>query len=47
MSDASLLVVRRTFVEISEPEDENRHGGSWPPISAAIKLVRAWRRKRS
>ena len=29
-SDASVLVVRRTFVEISEPEDENRRGGSWP-----------------
>ena len=30
-SDASVLVVRRTFVEISEPEDANRRGGSCPP----------------
>ena len=38
MSDASLLVVRRTFVEISEPEDENRRGGSCPPNISRDKV---------
>ena len=37
-SDASVLVVRRTFVEISEPEDENRRGGSWPPNISRDKV---------
>ena len=37
-SDASVLVVRRTFVEISEPEDENRRGGSWPPNIISDKV---------
>ena len=31
MSDASEVVIRRTFVEIFEPEDANRRGGSCPP----------------
>ena len=38
MSDASLLVVRRTFVEISEPEDENRRVGSCPPNISRDKV---------
>ena len=38
MSDASLLVVRRTFVEIFEPEDENRRGGSCPPNISRDKV---------
>ena len=37
-SDASVLVVRRTFVEISGPEDENRHGGSCPPNISRDKV---------
>ena len=37
-SDASVLVVRRTFVEISEPEDENRRGGSCPPNISRDKV---------
>ena len=28
----------RTFVEISEPEDENRPGGSWPPNISRDKV---------
>ena len=38
MSDASLLVIRRTFVEISEPEDENRRVGSCAPSISRDKV---------
>ena len=31
MSNASEIKIRRTFVEISEPEDANRRSGSCPP----------------
>ena len=38
MSDASEVVVRRTFVEIFEPEDANRRGGSCPPNISRDKV---------
>ena len=38
MSDASEVVIRRTFVEIFEPEDANRRGGSCPPNISRDKV---------
>ena len=38
MSDASEVVVRRTFVENFEPEDANRRGGSCPPNISRDKV---------
>ena len=32
------VIIRRTFVEISEPEDANRRGGSCPPNISPDKV---------